>query len=77
MQGYLNLKGYYEFAAENRPSGWNAWVTLAISPAAKPEPDAGAADDPQVTGSSYGVRLLLGIPACLVEDHSDISLRGM
>ena len=37
MQGYLNLKGYYEFNAENRPSGWNAWVTLAISPAAKHE----------------------------------------
>jgi hypothetical protein len=38
MQGYLNLKGYGEFAAENRPAGWNAWVTFAISPAAKPEP---------------------------------------
>ncbi|KJC38954.1 phenol degradation protein meta [Bradyrhizobium sp. LTSP857] len=37
MQGYLNLKGYWEFAAENRPSGWNTWVTFAISPAA-PEP---------------------------------------
>jgi hypothetical protein len=37
MQGYLNLKGYWEFAAENRPSGWNTWVTSAISPAA-PEP---------------------------------------
>ena len=23
MQGYLNLKGYGEFAAENRPAGWN------------------------------------------------------
>ena len=33
MQGYLNLKGYCEFAAENRPEGWNAWVTFAISPA--------------------------------------------
>ena len=38
MQGYLNLKGYCEFDAENRPSGWNVWVTFAISPAAKPEP---------------------------------------
>ena len=27
---YLNLKGYYEFAAQNRPEGWNVWVTLAI-----------------------------------------------
>ncbi|GLR93405.1 hypothetical protein GCM10007858_10290 [Bradyrhizobium liaoningense] len=31
-QGYLNFKGYKEFAAENRPEGWNAWVTFAISP---------------------------------------------
>ena len=38
MQGYLNLKGYYEFDAENRPEGWNAWVTFAISPAEKPAP---------------------------------------
>jgi hypothetical protein len=34
MQGYVNLKGYYEFAAENRPEGWNVWLTLAFSPAA-------------------------------------------
>jgi hypothetical protein len=27
---YLNLKGYYEFDANNRPKGWNTWVTLAI-----------------------------------------------
>lgn len=33
MQGYLNLKAYKEFAAENRPEGWNAWLTLAFSPA--------------------------------------------
>jgi hypothetical protein len=38
MQGYLNLKGYKEFAAENRPEGWNAWVTFSISPAAAPPP---------------------------------------
>ena len=36
MQAYLNLKGYWEFAAENRASGWNAWVTLAFSPSAAP-----------------------------------------
>lgn len=36
MQGYLNFKGYREFAAENRPEGWNAWVTFAISPAPPP-----------------------------------------
>ena len=34
-QGYINLKGYKEFAAENRPDGWNLWLTFAISPAAK------------------------------------------
>jgi hypothetical protein len=34
MQGYLNLKGYGEFAAENRPSGWNTWLTFSISPTA-------------------------------------------
>jgi len=27
---YLNLKGYHEFNAQNRPHGWNAWLTLAI-----------------------------------------------
>jgi hypothetical protein len=32
-QGYLNLKGYKEFAAENRPDGWNTWLTFAITPA--------------------------------------------
>src|SRR5262245_23007154 len=33
LQGYLNLKGYKEFAAQNRPDGWNTWVTFVISPA--------------------------------------------
>jgi hypothetical protein len=36
LQGYLNLKGYGEFAAEHRASGWNVWLTFALSPAAKP-----------------------------------------
>jgi len=27
---YLNLKGYYEYNARNRPRGWNAWLTVAI-----------------------------------------------
>ncbi|WP_430648797.1 transporter [Bradyrhizobium pachyrhizi] len=30
-QGYLNFKGYREFAAETRPEGWNVWLTFAIS----------------------------------------------
>lgn len=34
MQGYVNIKAYKEFAAHNRPEGWNAWLTFAISPAA-------------------------------------------
>ncbi len=33
MHGYLNIKGYGEFDASNRPSGWNTWLTFAISPA--------------------------------------------
>ena len=42
-QGYLNLKGYYEFDAARRPDGWNVWLTFAISPA------AGAAPPPSST----------------------------
>jgi hypothetical protein len=34
MQGYLNMKGYGEFDARSRPSGFNVWLTFAISPAA-------------------------------------------
>ena len=34
MQGFLGLKAYGEFDAANRPSGWNTWLTFAISPAA-------------------------------------------
>ena len=33
MQGYLNVKGYKEFDARDRPAGWNVWVTLSLSPA--------------------------------------------
>ena len=33
MQGYLNLKGYGEFDNENRPAGWNVWLTFVLSPA--------------------------------------------
>jgi len=38
MQGYLNLKAYKEFDAQDRPDGWNAWVVLSISPAAPTPP---------------------------------------
>jgi hypothetical protein len=33
MQGFLGLRGYGEFDAANRASGWNTWLTFAISPA--------------------------------------------
>lgn len=42
MQGYLNLKGYGEFANANRPDGFNIWLTFVLSPApptsTKPSP---------------------------------------
>jgi len=33
-QAFLGLKAYWEFDAQNRPAGWNAWATLSISPTA-------------------------------------------
>ncbi|MBV8192440.1 MAG: transporter [Alphaproteobacteria bacterium] len=29
----VNLRGYKEFASQNRPEGWNAWLTVSLSPA--------------------------------------------
>lgn len=40
LQGYVNLKGYAEFGGAARPTGWNSWLTFAISPAAAPPPAA-------------------------------------
>jgi len=34
MQGYVNLKGYGEFDAHDRASGYNVWLTLSFSPKA-------------------------------------------
>ncbi len=34
MQGSLSLRGYGEFGAASRPSGWNTWLTFTISPTA-------------------------------------------
>ena len=36
MQGYVNVKGYYEFDSHDRASGWNTWLTFSISPPAPP-----------------------------------------
>lgn len=33
VQGYINLKGYGEFAAKHRPAGWNVWLTVSFAPA--------------------------------------------
>ena len=38
LQGYVNLKGYWEFAADNRASGWNTWLTLSLSPSSPTTP---------------------------------------
>ena len=46
MQGYLNLKGYGEFENENRPAGWNVWLTFVLSPKA---PESAAAASPMAT----------------------------
>jgi hypothetical protein len=46
MQGYLNLKGYGEFDAQDRPSGFNVWLTFVISPAA---PTSAASTKPMYT----------------------------
>jgi len=27
----LSVRGYYEFAGQNRPEGWNVWLTFAVS----------------------------------------------
>lgn len=31
-QVFINFKGYKEFSAENRASGWNTWLTVSVSP---------------------------------------------
>jgi len=41
MQGYVNVKAYAEFDHQDRPGGWDAWLTFAITlpvtpPAAQP-----------------------------------------
>jgi hypothetical protein len=36
LQTSLNLRGYWEFDAVHRPSGWNGWLSVSFAPA---EPD--------------------------------------
>ena len=48
MQAYVNVKGYKEFDAQDRPHGWNAWLTVQLAPAA-PSP----APPPSRTRSMY------------------------
>ena len=40
FQGYVNLKGYGEFDAHDRPHGYNAWLTLSISPPTPAPPES-------------------------------------
>jgi hypothetical protein len=35
MQGSLSLRGYWEFAAQNRSSGWNTWLAFSFAPTEK------------------------------------------
>ena len=35
LQGYVNVKAYWEFDAERRADGFNTWLTFSISPAAQ------------------------------------------
>jgi hypothetical protein len=46
MQGYLNLKGYGEFDNDNRPDGWNVWLTFVLSPA---PPSSASSPPPMLT----------------------------
>jgi hypothetical protein len=38
QQGYLNLRGYYEFDASHRLEGWNAYITFSIEPPEQKSP---------------------------------------
>ena len=43
LQAYINVKGYGEFDAQNRPHGWNTWFTVqlgAAPPDLTPPPSA-------------------------------------
>jgi hypothetical protein len=38
MQGSLSLRGYWEFAAQNRSAGWNTWLAFSITPPSEKTP---------------------------------------
>jgi hypothetical protein len=38
LQAYINVKAYWEFDGHDRPSGWNTWLTLSLSPAPPSNP---------------------------------------
>ena len=38
MQGAVNVKGYQEFDAKDRPSGYNLWLSFSITPEAPTTP---------------------------------------
>ena len=68
MQGYLNLKGYGEFDAANRASGWNTWLTFSISPMAPMPtrlgwPRPGTRWVGATSSSTWQVRRAQGLPA--------------
>ena len=51
MQGYLNLKAYGEFVNDNRPDGWNVWLTFVLSPAS---PSSQSSPPPMLTKTPRG-----------------------
>ena len=51
MQGYVNLKGYGEFDHDNRPDGWNVWLTFVLSPA--PPSSASSSPPPMLTKTPH------------------------
>jgi len=44
----VNVKAYGEFSHDNRPDGWNAWLTFVLSPA----PPSAAPSPPLITKAS-------------------------
>lgn len=49
MDGNLSLRAYKDFAVENRPGGWNAWLALSLSPRSGGNADPAKSAKPVVT----------------------------